>query len=174
LFLRFAKLLLLLLKVVVRAAQEGCHRFKPAVEILPIFPVPDVDMHDEPISHQVKLVAKPFDEHAVMADTLMDLIKAVINVIKAVIDVIEPAVLTVKSLFNPTKPLVNPTKLLINLTKVLINPTKPLINLIKPLINVTKALVNPTKPLIQILDEFLIHNASGRYVKDRMVIPPCQ
>ena len=49
-------------------------------------------MHEEAIGHKMELVAKPFDEYAVMADAL--------------IHVIEPTVMTVQSLFNAAKPLI--------------------------------------------------------------------
>jgi hypothetical protein len=140
LILRLTELLLLLLKVMIRAAQECGRTFKLAVEIFPIFPVSDLDMHQQPIGHQVKLVTNPFDEHAVMANPLVHVIEPALNRFKAPIvdiqtlfDRIEAAVMTVQSLFNPIKALINPTELLIN----------------------------PTESLIQILDEFLIHNTSA-------------
>ena len=81
LILRLAELVLLLLEVVVGTAEDSGHTLKLVVEIFSILPVSDLDMHEEAIGHKMELVAKPFDEHAIMADPL--------------IHVVEPTVMTV-------------------------------------------------------------------------------
>ncbi|TLY22725.1 MAG: hypothetical protein E6K64_10420 [Nitrospirae bacterium] len=104
LVLRLAELVLLLLQMVVRTAEEGRHILELAVEIVSVLPVPDFDVHQEPLSHLLDLVAEALDQHAGVALELfkpvIDLLKPLIVAIKALLDSIKSRVYTVKASTN--------------------------------------------------------------------------
>lgn len=132
-----AELGLLLLEVVVGAAEEGGHVPELAVEIFPILPVPDLDMHEQPLGYQMKLMANSFDEHAVMANSL-------IHVIESAINRFEASVVPIQSLFDRIEATVNPFESLVDLLESAIQAT-----------------YEPVKSFIKILNQFLIHAASA-------------
>ena len=62
--------------MVVGATKEGGNSLKLPVEILLVFSVSDLDMHEETIGHKMELMTKVFDQHAGMS---LHFIKALIN-----------------------------------------------------------------------------------------------
>ncbi len=74
--MRLAELGLLLLQMVVGATKEGGNPLKLSVEILLVFSVSDLDMHEETIGHKMEFMTKVFDQHAGMS---LHFIKALIN-----------------------------------------------------------------------------------------------
>ena len=71
--------------------------------------VPDMfgfDVGGQAFGQQIDLIADPFDEHAVMADPLIDLIKAAINSVESLGNPFKSPVVPIESLFDPTKPLI--------------------------------------------------------------------
>ena len=110
LVLRLAELVLLLLQMVVRTAEEGRHILELAVEIVSVLPVPDFDVHQEPLSHLLDLVAEAFDQHAGVAFNLFDpfiyFIEPAVYTLESPVDLLEPLVVPVKLLLNPAKPLI--------------------------------------------------------------------
>ncbi|TLY18387.1 MAG: hypothetical protein E6K68_11385 [Nitrospirae bacterium] len=122
--MRLTKLGLLLLEVIVGTADDRVCVLEFAVEVFSVLPVSDLDMHEQPLGHLVKLMANSFDEHAVMADPLIDVLEPAINRFKA-------SVISLQSLFErfevpimPVQVLFNPAESFVEvLNKFLIHPT---------------------------------------------------
>ena len=87
--MRLTKLGLLLLEVIVGTADDRVCVLEFAVEVFSVLPVSDLDMHEQPLGHPVKLMANSFDEHAVMADPLIDVLEPVINALVPVVYLLE-------------------------------------------------------------------------------------
>jgi len=124
LVLRLAELVLLLLQMVVRTAEEGRHILELAVEIVSVLPVPDFDVHQEPLSHLLDLVAEAFDQHAGVA----------LELFKPVIDLLKPLIVDIEPLLDPVKPLVYAIE-------PFLDPVKPCIYTLKACIYASKALI---------------------------------
>jgi hypothetical protein len=88
------ELLVLLLEMIMGTVEEGGHVSELAVEIFPVLPVSDLDMHDETLGHKLNLVAEPFDQHTGVA---FDLFDPLVDRIEAGV---EPLLLPVKSLIQ--------------------------------------------------------------------------
>ena len=64
------------------------------------------DVGGQAFGEQIHLIANPFDEHAVMADPLIDLIKAAINPFESLVNRFKSPVVPIESLFDSAKPLI--------------------------------------------------------------------
>jgi len=137
------KLVVLLLEVVVRAADKGVRILELAVEIFPLLNVLDLDVHREAFRHKMNFTAKVLDQHPGVP-----------------LDLIETIIMRIQPLLNPLKPLINSLKPLIDPLKPLIDLLKPLIDLLKPLIDPIEPHVECLKPPVKVLNEFLVHAAS--------------
>ena len=154
--MRLAELVLLLLEVVVGTAEEGCHILELAIEIVPVLSVSDLDMHEQAISHQVKFVAKSFDEDAAMA----------FGLINPLIDFIKPPIYSTESLIDFIKPSIQSTKSLIDFIEPLIHFTVSPIDFTEPVIQLRIHFIEPVIHIIEwaveVLNQFLIHATSPR------------
>jgi hypothetical protein len=109
-----AELVMLLLEVIVRTAEEGGHGLELAVEIVSVFSVSDLDMRRKAFGQQVHLVTEAFHQHACVAldfleaviNSVVHLLKPLINRVKTLIVSVKPELNAVESLIEPVKPLV--------------------------------------------------------------------
>src|SRR5439155_18945237 len=105
-----------------------------AVEVFSVLPVSDLDMHEQPLGHLVKLMANSFDEQAVMADPLIDVLEPVINALV-------PVVYLLESEINLPEPAINLLKSEVNLPEPAIKLLEPEINLPEPAINLLESTI---------------------------------
>lgn len=113
------KLVVLLLEVAVRAAYEGVRVVELAVEIFAFLHVLNLNVHREPLSHELNLTAEALDQHPGVP-----------------LDLIETIVMRIQPLLNPLKALIHPLKPLIDLLKPLIDPIEPHVECLKPPVKV--------------------------------------
>lgn len=106
------------------------------IVVFPLLHMLNLDMHSEPLGHELNLAAQTLDQHPSVP-----------------LDLIETIVMGIQPLLDPLKALIDPLKALINSFKALIDALESLIDPIEPYIE-------RLKPPIEVLDKFLVHVAS--------------